>query len=352
MREIKKWLIDLQLFGGEGAAAGGEGSTAATGEASPDAGEAELLELGVPAEKLKKHRAARARRAARMSATAQAEAQTSHGQVEAPAQAQDAAAQDDTTAPTEGEPEQESKPQRLSWDEIMADPEYNKEMQTLIKARLKSANGAEEKLGKLAPVIELLAARHGMDAKELDADALAKAVLEDNVYYENKAAELGVPVEAAKIIDKAERDTARRQAEESRAKEEEQVRAHLADLQKQADALKDRFPNIDLQAELQNPVFFRMTSPSGGVSVEDAYYAVHRKEIQAATMKAAAENTAKQVANAIRSGQSRPVENGTGGQAPSVTTFDYAHASKEEREALKRRIREAAARGEKLYPGQ
>lgn len=351
MREIKKWLIDLQLFGGEGAAAGGEGSTAATGEASPDAGEAELLELGVPAEKLKKHRAARARRAAQMGATAQAEAHTTRDQTEVPAQAQDAAAQD-TAAPTEGEPEQASKPQRLSWGEIMADPEYNKEMQSLIKARLKSANGAEEKLGKLAPVIELLAARHGMDAKELDADALAKAVMEDNVYYENKAVELGVPVEAAKVIDKAERDTARRQAEESQAKEEEQVRAHLADLQKQADALKDRFPNIDLQAELQNPVFFRMTSPSGGVSVEDAYYAVHRKEIQAAAMKAAAENTAKQVANAIRSGQSRPVENGTGGQAPSVTTFDYAHASKEQREALKRRIREAAAHGEKLYPGQ
>ena len=39
-------------------------------------------------------------------------------------------------------------------------------------------------------------------------------------------------------------------------------------------------------------------------------------------------------------------------QAPSVTTFDYAHASREQREALKRQIREAAARGEKIYPGK
>lgn len=348
MSERRKWLVDLQLFGGEGAAAGGEGTAAAAGDASPDAGEAELLELGVPAEKLQKHRAARARRAARMGTPVQKEDPAQQQQPEAPAQAQDAAAQQEST-PTEEETE---PPKRMSWDEIMADPEYNKEMQAVIKARLKTANGAEEKLGQLAPVIELLAARHGMDASNLDAEELAKAVLDDNVFYENKAVELGVPVETAKIIERAELDNARRQEEQRQSREEQQVREHLEGLQKQVDALKDRFPNIDLQAELQNPVFFRMTAPGGGVSVEDAYYAVHRKEIQEAAMKAAAENTAKQMANAIRSAQARPVENGTAGQAPSVTTFDYAHATKEQREALKRRIREAAARGEKLYPGQ
>ena len=61
---------------------------------------------------------------------------------------------------------------------------------------------------------------------------------------------------------------------------------------------------------------------------------------------------AEQMSNAIRSGQARPVENGTQAQAPSVTTFDYAHASREQREALKRQIREAAARGQKIYPGK
>ena len=43
---------------------------------------------------------------------------------------------------------------------------------------------------------------------------------------------------------------------------------------------------------------------------------------------------------------------GTTRQAPSVATFDYSKASKAEREALKARIREAAARGEKIYPGR
>ena len=64
-----------------------------------------------------------------------------------------------------------------------------------------------------------------------------------------------------------------------------------------------------------------------------------------------AQKTAQKISNAIQAGTRRPDENGTSGQAASVTTFNYRNASIEQRNALKKRIREAAARGEKLYPG-
>ena len=114
--------------------------------------------------------------------------------------------------------------------------------------------------------------------------------------------------------------------------------------------MKAAFPGFDLRRELQNPVFARMTSPNVGISVEDAYYAVHRREIQTAAMQVTAQKTAQKISNAIQAGQRRPAENGTSGQAASVTTFDYSKASRTQREALKQRIRAAAARGEKLYP--
>jgi hypothetical protein len=95
-----------------------------------------------------------------------------------------------------------------------------------------------------------------------------------------------------------------------------------------------------------------MTSPNVGISVEDAYYAVHRNEIQTASMQIAAQKTAEKLSNAIQSGSRRPDESGVSSQAPSVSTFDYRNASRDQREALKKRIRDAAARGEKLYPGQ
>ena len=96
-----------------------------------------------------------------------------------------------------------------------------------------------------------------------------------------------------------------------------------------------------------------MTAPGTGLmSVEDAYRAVHRKEIEAAQSQVIAQRTAQKISNAIQAGSRRPDENGTSGQSASVTTFDYSKASKAQRDALKQQIRAAAARGEKLYPGR
>ena len=88
-----------------------------------------------------------------------------------------------------------------------------------------------------------------------------------------------------------------------------------------------------------------------GISLEDAYFTVHRKQIQAAALQVTAQQTAQRISNAIASGSMRPRENGTADRAPSVTAFDYRNASRQQREALKSRIRQAGARGEKLYPG-
>lgn len=328
------WL-NLQLFGGEGAAGGeGGGDGAEAGASADDAGQQRLLELGVPADKIRKNRSYKVPSAPAPKAVDTADEDTSEGD-----NGQDDSAGDKGTA-------------RLTWDEIMADPEYNKQMQAVVQARLRNSKTAEENLGKMAPVIELMARRYGMDVENMDYDALAKAVNDDDAFYEDKALEMGVSVETAKSIDRNERETARLQREQQRTLEEQRIQDHLAKLEAQGAALKQTFPNFDLRTELQNPAFARMTSPGVGISVEDAYYAVHRKEIQTAAMQVTAQKAAQKISNSIQSGQRRPSEAGTTGQAPSVTTFDYSKASKEQREALKKQIRDAAARGEKLYPGR
>ena len=348
--KLEKWRF-LQLFAGEGGAAGGDGAAAGadgaaaqTGVNTPDAGEARLRELGVPESVLQKRANRRGNRAQPAVQTAQ-EAQ--------PAPEQQAAAAEET-APEESNTEEAAteKPARMTWDEIMADPEYNQQMQQTIQARLRTAKAAEDQMSKLAPAIELLARRYGLDARNLDADALTKAINDDDTYYEDKALEMGVPVETAKLIDKNEREAARLQEQQRQAQEQQMFQEHIRNLQQQGEELKKTFRNFDLATELRNPAFARMTSPGVGLSVEDAYYAVHRKEIQTASMQVTAQKTAQQMANAIRAGQNRPVENGTSAQAPSVTSFDYSHASREQREALKREIRQAAAQGRKIYPGQ
>ena len=234
----------------------------------------------------------------------------------------------------------------------MKDPEYNKQMQAVVQSRLKSAKGAEEALGKMAPAIEVMARKYGLDPNNMDYDALAKAINDDDAYYEDKALEMGVSVETAKKVDQMERNTERQKALEQRTLQEQMIQNHFVKLEQQAEAMKKVFPKFDLRAELQNPAFARMTAPGVGISVEDAYYAVHRDEIQTAAMQVTAQKTAEKISNAIASGSRRPDESGASSQAPSVSTFNYAKASRDQREAFKKDLRARLARGEKVYPGQ
>ncbi len=216
---------------------------------------------------------------------------------------------------------------KMRWEEIMADPEYNARMQAVVQSRLRSAKDAEEKLKTLTPALERLAARYGLDGKELDHAALARAVQEEGAAPEKENAPGSQSV---------------RTGEPSRFTE------HIRGLERQAAALQRHVPDFDLRRELQNPVFVRLTAPGSGLTVEDAYFAVHRARLQSA----AVETAARKISNSIRSGSYRPRENGTTAQAASVAAFDYRNATAQQRAELKQRIREAAARGEKLYPGR
>ena len=338
----EKWL-NLQLFAGEGAGAGGEGGGegATTGDnATVDAGQ-RLRELGVPEDKIRR----RARYAAKAPETT---AKTEEEPKAAENTEQVAAAEN----PTEDETKKTEKPARMSWDEIMADPEYNKQMQAVVQSRLKSSKGAEEALAKLTPALELLARKHKLDPAKMDYDALAKAISDDDSYYEDKALQMGTSVETAKKIDQQERDTARQQRAQELSLQEQRIRNHYAGLEQQAKEFQKVIPNFDLATELKNPAFLRMTAPNVGISVRDAYYAVHHDEMQTAAMQATAKATAQNISQNIQARQRRPDENGISGQAPSATTFDYSKASPEQREAFKRDLRARMARGEKVYPGR
>ena len=338
----KLFKLNLQLFAGEGTGGEGGGEGATTGENATAAAEQRLRELGVPEDRIRKRASKVASKMPAPVAKTTEEAPKEETKVE--------------SATTEEKPTTEdtkdTPPARMSWDEIMKDPEYNKEMQAVVQSRLKSAKGAEEALGKMAPALEVLARKYNLDAANMDYDALAKKINDDDSFYEEKALEMGVSVETAKKVDQMERDTERQKAMEQRTLQEQKIQQHFVRLEQQAEAMRKVFPNFDLRTELQNPNFARMTSPNVGISVEDAYYAIHRNEIQTAAMQVTAQKTAEKISNAIQSGSRRPDESGASSQAPSVSTFDYRNASRDQREALKKRIRDAAARGEKLYPGQ
>lgn len=317
----KLWRF-LQLFA-EGEGAGDGAAEASESGVMADDADQRLRDMGVPEDRIRRTRAGRQRARQAVPAT------------NAPA-TQAAAAE-----PAEdGQPEapEEEKPKRMTWDEIMQDPEYNRAMQETIQKRLKTAKAAEESLNALMPAIKKLAQEKGLDPENVDYISLGKMLTGE---YESKAMELGVPVETVMQLEQQQRTI-----------EQQKIENHFARLEREAEDLRKVFPNFSLQAEMANPAFAKLTHPNIGMSVEDAYYAVHRKELQVASMQVAAQKTAQQISNAIQSGTRRPVESGQSTQAPSVTTFDYSRATKAQRDEFKAKLRASWARGEKVYPGR
>ena len=344
---FRKWNLQLLADGGDG---GDGGAGTATGVTSGDAGlTSRLADLGVPQDKIERNRKALERREASMRRTARSNTQSQPQTPRAEAQPQsENGTNDQPAAPAqEAQPVQpEATAQTITRDSLLGNPETKKIMDDyaneIVRNRVKSTGQEAENFRKLAPIIDTLAGYYGMDRANLNLDELAQRVVGDDNYYEDRAIAEGKNVEDVRKAAVA--------AAQQQQLQEQTLRAHFDSLRVQADDLKQRFPQFDLSTELRNPAFARMVGPGSLVSVEDAYYAVHRQEIQQAQQEAAQKAAMEAASRSIQAGQARPVENGstpTAAPAGTVNIRDKAY-----REDLKRRIYAAAARGEHIYPGQ
>lgn len=213
---------------------------------------------------------------------------------------------------------QEEFPARMSWEEILADAEYracyDAAVQAIVQKRLRKRHGAEACLERMQPLFEALALRYGGEAEpeKLDVESLTALVLRG----------------LEKNIDDSEK-----------------LMAHLAGLMEQEAELKKLFPDFELMRELEDPGFLKLTAPHNGLSLADAYYALHRDEIG----RAAAKQSLLALSRSIRSGGERPRELGDCRQGQSFSRHPGS-MSRAQREALKKRIYDAGALGEKIFP--
>lgn len=327
----------LQLFaeGGEGSTTGAEGAAnAETGVSDAAAEHQRLRELGVPESKIRKNRLYKL---PTEKATAEAE------QVAEPEE------KADEQVATAEEPTKD-QPKRMTWDEIKADPEYSEQLNKMMRDRLKKSKGAEESLEKLRPALDKLSMLYELDPDNLDYAALAEKIRTDKALSERRAMQRGVSEEVSDQLDEFALMKRREAENEKKARETEADRMYISSLRSQEAGVKEKYPGYDLQAEIKNPMFVRLTR--SGVPSVTAYEVIHKAEIDKRRDADIEKKVTENVSNAVRSGTMRPQENGATSSAPSALTFDYRTASKEQRNALKQRIKMAAARGEKLYPGQ
>ena len=221
----------------------------------------------------------------------------------------DAGQNSDSTADT--------APRRMSWDEIMADPEYRAQYDTQVKSivqrRLRGRQNAEDDLTRLRPVLDAICDRFG-STEEGDLTELAESVRSGQT--------------------RSEREQHRNAA-----------RQRLVTLHAESERLKASFPDFDLGKALEDRRFLLLTAPGTGLSAEDAYFALHREELGRDISRKAMEAASR----AVRSGSLRPIENAADRSAGRMEA-DPRALSSAQREALRKRIHDAAVLGRKVYP--
>lgn len=302
MRNSDIWKL-LQLFadGGDGGSAGdaGAGEGASNAVVAPDDdGRARLMALGVPESALRKGR--------NYSVKGQ--------KANANAEADRAAADVPQQTPTEG---------RLTFDELLKqNPDYNEAAQEMMRQRVRKSKQAESDLALLQPMLQKYRTDNGL-AEDLDIQSTVNHMMGA---YSQKAMEMGVSEQTV-----MEMDIRNRQEQQA------QFDQHFAGLQQQAAEFQKVVPGFDLMKELENPTFSHATSPYVGMTVEQAFRALHGDEMNAALMRSTAQKTSEMVTNAIASGSMRPVENGANAQSPSpLQARSYRDMTPAERIAFKR----------------
>ena len=337
--EEKNVLGGLQFFAGEGATGGGDGGGegAAPGVEAASQGQNELEQLGVPRAEVEKYGAKMRRRAAPVSGTQQPALENAK-----PAEGQTPAA--------EAKPEE--KPARKTLAELArTDPEINRELQAMMSDRVKGYAQARDQLKEIQPMLATIAARYQMDVSDpskINLKELAEHVAKDDSYWEETAAEYGVTPDVARKIKGFEQLKAQEEARENEALEERQFREHIRKLVQQEAEMQKIFPDFSLQKELSDPTFKRLTSPSVGLSVKDAFYAIHHEELRKAENELIARRAQEALANSVAAGMNRPREGG-GMQAASTGGMRKTSFSRADIERIKREGDLAAAEGRKYY---
>lgn len=317
--------VEVDSTGVTSAAAEQEpGVTAAVAEQTYPSNNRTLEDLGVPKDRAERYRARKGKAAPVQVTTAAEEKKVEPKQAAAAAEAK---AQ--TEAP--------------SWDELMKNPEYKRKMSEIVTNRVKSMQGT---LDAVAPMLELLGKRAGMDMSDLskvDYAALNKAVIDDDLFYEAGANESGEDVQTHKRnvqreleYNSRERTLSSREQEFKATLEQMMARNYQERINADAAELKKEFPDFDLEKEMANPRFKAMVSPGGGFTLADAYHAIHYKEIKEAIKNSTAHQVQQAMSRSLQSGRTMPVENGSRSKASTpMGNKLYSQMSAEERRAYK-----------------
>ena len=306
--------MNLQLFadGGDGGIGAGETSQSAGADSSPDRGALGREENSALGEEEKA----------------------------APDEAED------RDGESKGEEEKKPSPaeRRKKFGQLMSG-EYRAEAEEMMQQAVALAVKNLEASPEMRGLLEAIGEKYGTDATDLAAmtEAVRNGQVKDDAYFERLAMEKGISVKTAREMDKLETQNKRLTAQQAAAQQmqrEAEQRARIAAIHeewnREAAALKERYPDFDQAEVLANPEVEKMMR--AGCSMEAAYRAAYFDRIMAQQTEATARQVENGVTERIRQRGARPGENGTRPGGAVQTRMDVEHMSRKDREALEKRV--------------
>lgn len=215
---------------------------------------------------------------------------------------------------------------------------YEADTQKMVNRRFKEMKTLQKANDEAKPIMEMLMSRYGVE----DAASLQEALENDEDYWQQAAYDAGMDVSQYMEFNRLKRENKAFLEAQAEREGMEKANKQLAEWNAQAEVVKQKYPNFNLETEIQNEDFVRLLS--NHIPIEHAYKLLHFDELmnnQISSTQAATEN---RVIENIRAGSQRPIEAGLSSQNAISTHVDVTKLSKKQRAEFAKR----AARGESI----
>lgn len=229
---------------------------------------------------------------------------------------------------------------RQSFEELIKSKEYKAEADAFFKKKFgerygKKVKPLEDRNRRMSEILGLINERYELDVNsDSFLDDLEAKIADDSKLYEDAAYARGMDVDNYKTVRTAERIVEQTRIANEQREREKAVRSHIDNLAAQAEQLKERFPSFDIEMEIQNPTFKKLTDPvefgGDGLPVIAAFYALHHSDIEKGLGKAAVTQAKVAVAGAIAKNKARPAENGLSNNASAEVKRDIKSMTRED----------------------
>ena len=218
--------------------------------------------------------------------------------------------------------------------------QFEQRIKENLKRRFKESSFLKERASKSDEIINMLKIKYGIGEDNME--RLADAIREDNSFLKEEAQRKGIEPDTLQRLKELEFENENMKRQIENGLEERKIRKTVNSWIKDAEKLREKYPDFDLETEAQNKSFASLLR--AGVDLKTAYYATHHEDILNSMVQKASEEASLKITDSIRARGTRPNENGLSNRSTAIIKTDVSKLTPRERAEIAKRV----MRGEEI----